>query len=278
MPESNYDPFNNKLKHPSPELSEKWRIVDQYNTTYWSGLDIRVYFNNFRIDQATQVSYQIIEQVRPVYGYASFVADRMVQGQRLVAGEITLNFKREGYLFSLINALSSQEQWLVGSNGSTVNPLQTAATEYGLFNYNANTIQDLKNGNYKGRNLSKIVEDVYQKELLNPASDIFPAQVKNDNAMFFSKKEGFDINIIYGAQVKSELTLRYDGSGNSYPDITKNVESRLDNRPATGIKIVGAYLSSSAKTISDDGRPIMETYSFQAKNVQVLDIADLETN
>jgi hypothetical protein len=260
---------------------EQWRLVDRFDSTYWSGKDVKVYFDNIRIREAVQVSYQVLEQIMPVYHYSDYVPTRMVQGQRLVVGEITTNFKRDGYLYSLIKALADEKdtRWLDNGRSREVNkPAQTLVTEYGLLGYSDQSVADLKQGKYKGKDLKKIVETIYEKNLQSSDYGAFSPDVNNRQPMFFTGLEGFNLTLVFGSQLKNEQILRYNANGDAYPDITNTREPRTDQRVATGKSIISVYLGGSSTVVDDSGRPIMETLTFQAKNVQVLDIKDLEIN
>jgi len=270
-------PNNNSYRPPSYEIGEQWKVVDRFDSTYWSGQDVRVYANNIRLEEAVQVSYQIIEPIRPVYGYASYVADRMVHGQRLIVGELSVNFKKDGYIFSLISALKREENWLTGSrNNESNNPVSAVGTEYGLFRYDQTTIDAIRSGSYKGRTLSKIVDQVYNDDLLDSGGGNYSPIILNEAPMFRTKEEGFDLNITYGTQIKSEQVLRFSGTDNMTPSITNTHEPKLNTKIPTGLKIIGVSLGGVTKVIGDDGRPIMESYTFQARNIQVIKFEDLQ--
>jgi hypothetical protein len=274
MEETNRDSLNVRggLSYNS---EERWRVVDSYNSTYWSGLDVNVYANNIRLEEAVQVSYQILEPIRPLYNYASHVANRIIHGQRIVAGELTLNFKRDGYLFSLLDALKKEDNWLPASRDSEVNsPIPAVLTEYGAFNYDDTIKADIKAGKYKGKLLSDIIKTVNDRELQTSTPNS-QANISNNSGMLETTLGGFDLNIIYGSQIKSEQVLRFTGSDTLVSDATTTNDPKADTKIASGLKLVGVSLGGISKVISDDGRALMETYTFQAKNIQIIKLEDL---
>ena len=270
------NPYDLNVRPPNYSIGEQWKLVDKYDSTFWSGQDVAIYANNIKIQDAVQMNYQVLEPIRPLYHYSSFVADRMIHGQRIIAGEFSIHYKKDGYIFSLVSALSKEENWLTGSrNRELNNPIRTVSTENGLFRYDAATVDAIKNGKYKGKNLSQIVEKIHNNELLDSDAQIYPPIVHNERGMFWTKDGGFDINIVFGTNLRSEQTLKYNGSDHMIADITKNDDKKLNSKVATGTKLIGVELGGYTKTIADDGRSIMETYTFQATNTQPINFEDL---
>ena len=250
-----------------------WKIVDEFNSTYWSGQNVRVFANDIRLPETTQVSYQIIEQVKPHYGYASYVPDKMVQGQRLVVGEITMNFKREGYLLSLLAELA-KDSWVQADPKQNNTGVALSLTQYGLVSEQAKA--DIKAGKYKGDSLSAIVASLKEKEnasLNTPESSI---DVAGAGPVFYTKPSGFDLSVVTGGDIRNYRTLRFNGVDSISGSITKNSDNSNSNNLGSGIRLISVYIGSSSKSINDDGRPIMETLSFQAKTIQLLSLAEID--
>ena len=118
---------------------ESWTTVDQFDSTYWSGAtDISVYFGPYYMADVVQLQFQVHEQVVPYYGYASYTADRMYRGTRLVVGSFLMNFKDSRYMLALLHALQSNPKLgdihsaagktLGGSTNTTANDLDLGAS------------------------------------------------------------------------------------------------------------------------------------------------------
>jgi hypothetical protein len=60
-----------------------FKLVDQFDSSYWSGTELEVYANNILLD-SVQVSYQVYERTQPYWGYASYIPDRIHHGNRLI--------------------------------------------------------------------------------------------------------------------------------------------------------------------------------------------------
>lgn len=75
---------------------------------YFSGANARVYFGDIWVDQLESLEFQLDETVAPIYGFHSYVFDKIARGQRIVNGQFTLNFTETGYLQTILDRLSSK--------------------------------------------------------------------------------------------------------------------------------------------------------------------------
>jgi len=257
---------------------ENWRTVDRFDSSYWSGLDVSYFAENVQLEEVIQLSFQIMEHVVPYYGYADYVAHSVIHGQRVVTGELSMNFKRDGYIYSLMDIIRKTQAgsvWLP-NNSNKDGPVDASYHPWGLSQQNA-AADTLKSGMLGGNQTKAIVQEMYQRELLGaPTKGKYNATVRQDIGMFETREGGFDINIIFGARIRSEMMLRFDANNEVYTDSTTLTGRRKDFRVATGLKLVGVSISGASRMISDDGRPIVETYPLLAKDVRVLSIDDVD--
>lgn len=278
MTDSNLGPLT--FNYPSTPLSgEEWRVVDRFDSSYWSGRDVCYYFDNIKLDEVIQLTWQAFEKVTPFYGYASYIPDALVHGQRLISGEISMNFKREGYMFSLLNLVKTtrpEDVWVTTKNKKG-NPIDTSVSDWGISSSPSAAAASLKTGELSPAQVRKLVQEQYQKEISSSNSSKFPAVIEARAGMYETRKGGFDINIIFGADLRNELALRYDGNSEAYADVIRVPSEHIGDNVATGIKLIGASISGKGKTIGDDGRPILETYSFMARDIRILNVEDLDS-
>lgn len=269
---------------------EDWKLVDQFDSTYWSGLDVQIFANNILIDEAIQVSYAISEQTRPYYGYASYVPDRIYHGARLIQGELSLNFKRDGYLFSLLNLLRQQSNtniWLPGRNyvgGDATIAETNPPLPYNNAPWGPQLWEQAKTEGVDPKVINAMITK-YRSSREGKVYEYEPT-VQERAGMFETKVDGFDINVVFGANLSAAHTLRYiDGDsydvtladGTKYPDGAV-IQEKQGALASTGIKLIGVSIMGLARTINDDGRPIIETYSFHAKDIQILKNVDRSVN
>lgn len=269
-------PFNTFARNNATH--EDWKIVDKFDSTYWSGLDAQIYFNNILVNEAIQVSYVVSEQIRPYYGYSSYVANRIHHGARIIQGEISMNFKRDGYLFSLLHLIRSQDNH-IWNNQKPINsksspekrvPVSPNNDVFGPSLWNEITTTGLP---------ANVAKSMVTKNKLLTESDVnsesSPVQISK--GAFETKLHGFDINITFGSNLNAGRALRWIGADEYSLDSLEAsygdgwvVQEQDGVSVSTGIKLIGVSLAGLAKTINDDGRPLIETYSFQAKDIVVL--------
>ena len=76
---------------------------------YFSGADLSIYFGDVWVDELISLQFTLLEQVRPVYGYASRTWDWIARGNRIVAGQFKIAFKEAGYLTTILSHLGMLE-------------------------------------------------------------------------------------------------------------------------------------------------------------------------
>lgn len=280
----------------STTTQEEWKLTDQFDSAYWSGLDVQIYAGNTQLNEAIQVSYAISEQVRPYYGYSDYTPARMYHGARIIQGEISLNFKRDGFIFSLINQLSNQSanNLSLASQGATVtdttgsNARSVVTTPVDFTNAawgpaGANLISQIQSGQIPGNTLSNMAANYTASSTTaySPKGQYKP-NIQENKGIFETHIRGFDLSVIFGANLNSAQTLTFqDGSTYKSTTSTPTPAAAPQNNPGVptggGIKLIGVELAGLARTINDDGRPLIETYSFTARDVVILTIASPNT-
>lgn len=266
----------------SNSIHEEWKIVDKFDSAYWSGLDVHVYANNILLSEAIQVSYMISEQIRPYYGYASYSADKIHHGSRIIQGEVSLNFKKDGYLFSLLHSIRTQDPrnvWLRQNNETLAVPDRAVPIEYKNTPYGPTLWEQLKTEGISRTTANDMVEKYKASQLGSLGSTPI---IQQSAGLFETTPNGFDLNIIFGANLNAEQSLRWiDGEDYSLDSSTgQYAEGRVVEDPTggsiayTGLKIVDVHIGGLARTIGDDGRPIIETYTFLAKDIVILKNVD----
>lgn len=88
----------------------QWQVVNEFNSSYYSGLDVSVYFGNIFLDECIQLQYSEMEQVRPIFGYADYTFRHVSHGARIVQGSFAINFKDAGYMLKLLEYLDDPDR------------------------------------------------------------------------------------------------------------------------------------------------------------------------
>lgn len=130
-----------------------------YIEEYFSGPDVRIYLDGQEQYEISQLSFNIQEQIKPIYGYASRLYDEVAIGNRLVVGSFTvpLKNKKENNLNSLKPSFNAYY------GGSAMNNYTRPAWVESLKNYDKNhgtvtskSVQDnTKYGKIKAQGLTQ---------------------------------------------------------------------------------------------------------------------------
>jgi len=250
-----------------------------YDQEYFSGSQMFLYIGDVWVDEVTSMSYSIMQQKTPLYGYASQLFDDTAAGHVLVQGSMSINFKEQGYLWAVLRRYFSVQSVETGVG-------QAKRGEGGLLKGGTGTAPDIvnKSGNIVASNGTRIqranIERLTQGEATrserfkfyqdlasyatfdtkNPRDRVFEdvveafedevwkpsqtngalnSQIRRIDA---NKFDGFDIYVVFGD---------YSSPGANH----------------TVRKIIGVRLTSEAKQVVIDGTPVQEQYSFIAQTV-----------
>ena len=83
------DPSFNYSYTPTVEHRES----NLFREEYYSGTDVKIYFDDEEQTEIGYISYELQEQLKPVYGYNSRTFDDVVIGNRIVTGSFTVPIK-----------------------------------------------------------------------------------------------------------------------------------------------------------------------------------------
>lgn len=210
----------------------------EINGQYFSGAQVSVFIGDTWIDDIVSISYQTTHQRQPVYGYGSQHFDLMPKGTILVAGEFSINFREPNYL------------WMVLERYKTFNPTLTT-----------------RSGDSEEKKMSIIKERIRQDNITS-FNATFPDDPRRNIQNFF------DADVKNAARVKEALS----GQFYSKPKSARRSEKMNHNSfsitigygdlgPSTvGEKINDIHIMGKSKLVQIDGRPVMETYSFIARD------------
>jgi hypothetical protein len=76
--------------------------TQNFPAEYFSGADCSIFFNDQLIDEINALEFQLVEQVLPVYGYASYTPSRIIPGTRIVKGRFAINMRSADYMHELL--------------------------------------------------------------------------------------------------------------------------------------------------------------------------------
>ena len=99
---------NGVIVSPFAEGNDNFRYanVSKFDSTYYAGINVQVWFDDILYDDVVNLQYQVIEQVMPIFSYARYTYNFAARGSRVIQGSFSINFKRASYLLSLLNNIS----------------------------------------------------------------------------------------------------------------------------------------------------------------------------
>ena len=256
-----------------------WKTVDQYYQTYWSGLDARIYANDVLIDEILSLQFQLQEAVAPLFSYASYTYDTLMHGARRVTGAFSINFKRESYIYELLRLLrkakpgndrvllqrDSEARRIAESGTATVEDFTALAAGGGntkidkagrvqfdpaLFNEIAQDFEDA---------IWRRPDPKEQNTAVSRLVDTLSDSARLDRPKFEVDRR-FNLEIQFSSTGLAESKKRKVAGG---PEPLGNTQIPV----TTSTVLLGVALTGVERSLDDSGRPIMETYTFIARDV-----------
>lgn len=90
-----------------------------YDLEYFSSNSCTCYIGDVFVDEINHIQYQRVQEKTPLYGYASQLFDDTARGHVLVSGVFSINYKEQGYLWSVLKRWFGTQ---LDENMSTGNP------------------------------------------------------------------------------------------------------------------------------------------------------------
>lgn len=211
-----------------------------YSSDYYTGCDVSVFFGNVWIDEINSIGFSMEEKAMPVFGYADYVYNRILKGNRVVQGSFRLNFTESGYLYTIMDAIK-------GSKADIKSIASTAKTSYAL---------DQMKFQYK--NKSGLTITAPFEEYADNYEDLMwgkkDTAVSTINSPLLAKQT-FDIVITYGPYVNKAHTL----------------STKASNSAKSTVKIIrDVCLTGVSQVVEANDNPIMEEYTFIGRSVDTI--------
>lgn len=253
---------------PRQTPSTSYQEVKGFSKEYFSGAQVQLYFGDTFIEEAVALEYSLMENVAPIYGFASHTFDRVARGTRLIQGSFTINFTETGYLQTVLDRLSNKMNTATGSatgvekdivlqnkwdNGSIVGMTieQLMAMEDKEYEQVANLYENAIWGdekNSRSQDFEHRKEDTY----------FYPKNTEMPGTSYYQEMRdyGFNILVDFGRNIDLARVVCMDALGGADK-----------NRVRTKQTIMNVQLTSVSKQMGADNQPVTETYGFIAKDI-----------
>jgi len=234
-------------------------VVDQFNSSYWSGLDLNIFFNDVLIDDIVNIQYQITENVMPLMSWGDYTVRTMAHGFRIIQGSFSVNFKRSLYMKSVLEYLAGETSGRKGTSPLTPSALKA---DIALPKTLEQMLGMINNGGDNGPNLD-VLDEIARANQTNFWGS---AISKSPTSQF---KYVPNAPMFYGGSYGFSIIFRFGDIDNGKDErITygRNGPSASPYETGTIFSLTGVNINGVGTAVDDSGRPVMEVYSFLAKD------------
>jgi hypothetical protein len=235
-------------------------VVDEFNSAYWSGVDVSIFFNDMYIDDIVNIQYQVSENTLPLYSYGDYTYRSVARGSRIIQGSFSINFKRSFYIPLVLKELKNIKAGSSKEDVRTSNKMKSSIISQ--FPSTPEEILGASRHNSTGGFNYAILDEIRQKNIEKfwGAEDrSVETSARNTNSPLYDVgSDGITIYIKYG-DIKLNIDERavFGKIGTGLPSKTAGTIEALD----------GVQINVAGKSIDDSGRNILEIYSFIARDL-----------
>ncbi|MBD3268407.1 hypothetical protein GF373_17205 [bacterium] len=226
-----------------------------YDQEYFSGSQVFIYLGDVFIDEITTFQVEVTQSKTPLFGYASELWDAIANGPKIVKGAFSINFKEEGYMFTILDYYREQK----GKN-SVLNPYRPNNS---IARANIERVLSLDEGDER---LYKFYHNLgnYASEKQTSGSGIDRAENLFEAFEDAIWKNTKGLKTSRNSRLASRTALNHKLNGFNiyiqFGDFTNDLANH------TLFKIEDVHLVGDAMSIVADGQPVQEVYSFIARN------------
>jgi hypothetical protein len=233
-----------------------------YFDYFYSGTDVKIKVDGLDDSDFLPIysfGYQIQQEKVPLYGYASYTYDAMMRGVRIISGAFSLVVTEPHLLASKIGESAMRR---AATSQRQINDI------YALRQYDGDVEQIDK---YWGKN--------------------FDSNITQTDQHLFSIHPPFNFLIKYGIQETSltadnpnarvnEVKKRFSNNTPLWQDVNERLSNPSDERGLDHrILLENIELTSKSIQYDSSGDPLIETYSFLARDERLVDTRDrMEVN
>jgi hypothetical protein len=207
----------------------------------------RAFFEHHLVD----FQFGIVQAKRPVFGYASYLWSRIAIGNSFVQGTFAIPFKKKFYLF---DAIADATPTLYKMQDNSVK--LKAETEKWEKASLANKVAMIKNGDLDGSYMELAINNTLFQ---NGPTQQTESQKLRVNDQFGTGPNGLEILVYYGnAETHAQQAF----------DALSEIGLLQDADPQSKVLTVHQlHLNQNTQVIRPKGAPVLEQYSFVARNV-----------
>ena len=225
-----------------------------FSYDFYSGANVGIYIGDALITTVIGIEFSLVQNKRPIYGYASKLWDAVAEGTVQCAGTLFINFQFPQLLSTLIARSYGVRSTKFGAERDhIVNTLQELATRRSFTQdigvrplMNQDELEFLKQYYWEGDRMNQVQNLSGPSPVPTQISPYTPLERPDDTPKF-------SVLITYG-----------DAFGNlTRQDLGNPVVS-----PSTVRHLLDVYITGLGQTITVKGEPILEQYPFICREVR----------
>lgn len=235
---------------------------------YFSGANVRVYFGDIWVEEMVSIQFSIDENVAPIFGFNSYMFDKIARGTRLVSGAFILNHTESGYLNVLLDRLYKN------INEESSNLLNQNNLE--------SLVKDVSKAD-SDRNIEKLLQidgkESYNGYIEDLKNSYWGPQASSDNTIYRSGEgREYDTNYFKDEEGSTTGNPLKDHGFNILIDYSPSANERdfqdcIEDMNKSGSlfqsfrSIIGVHITGENQIINPDGQPIQTQYNFVARDL-----------
>lgn len=240
------------LNNDGATLGEYRSYVNKVvNKRYYSSTDAKLFFGDEELEEIVSINWQMQEPKMPLYGYNSFTFDEVAVGSRIIQGTFIINYLIPNYLAKLVRT---------NAKSSSVAAEDKKPNDQSNTDKKSTTTED-KKSNDKSDTDKKAVTEEDKKS--NDQSDVGK---KTTTAATAHDKPG---DSIYSSDSGSGGKINHHRAHTNLPQ-NFSIKIRYGSDKEGKVPYITfdeVWLQGVAHTITENGSPIYEQYSFIARDV-----------
>lgn len=235
---------------------------------YFSGANARVYFGDIWVDELDSLAFEVNETVLPIYGFNSYVYDKIARGTRIVNGQFTLNLTEIGYLQTILDRLSSKidrgNNHLLWDNNREALSVDVAknTAERNIENILGTTGDETYEDYIEG------LKDTFWGNKPGVENTVFRdgAQRENDTHFYGDADKEYGRNLLKENGFNILIDFSPSANERDFEDCIADA-SKSGSLYRTMRTIMGVQIMSEQQHMDTQGRVLKVTYSFMARDV-----------
>ena len=234
---------------------------------YFSGANVRVYFGDVWVEEMASIQFSVQENVAPIYGFNSYMFDKVARGTRLVSGTFVVNYTRAGYIETILERLyknidPSAKNLFDGGQGflkrdtkknHSDRNIQDLLQVEGGDSYNSYVV-DLRNSFWGKESASQ--NTIHKTGLGREYDTMYYKNPEGLNKKNLLKDHGFNVLIDYSPSANEK----------DFAECLKGI-AKKDSLFQSYRTIIGLHITGEDQIIAPDGRPLQTQYSFIARDL-----------